>query len=62
MGFNETPVDIRAIFWYFFWNTEKIPTRKCIDNTKKAHSFIQCSRIESSLFKAWLIKLGLMSL
>ena len=32
-------------------------TRKCIDNNKKAHSFIQCSRIKSSLFKAWLIKL-----
>ena len=34
MGFYEIPVDIRAIFWYFFsvfhepigeWNTEKIP-------------------------------------
>ena len=27
-------------------------TRKCIDDTKKAHSFIQCSRIKSCLFKA----------
>ena len=24
MGFYEIPVDIRAIFWYFFWNTGKI--------------------------------------
>ena len=24
---------------------------------KKAHIFIQCSKVKSSLFKAWLIKL-----
>ena len=31
MGFYEIPVDIRAIFWYFFWNTEK--------NTKKLQEY-----------------------